>query len=193
MKIGWFSLRYGVISIFKMAAVRDHPRSLCCWPQLPVEFHVNLIHRPEDIAVRIFRIFAFNHLFRSPKWGFGGTFDHNCDYSSSRHPKDTSLCKSASVDVSHVKIGSAAWALGPWKDFAYKEEIIKKLSGNFGYMGRSNPWGDLDHMWRVWRYGGRNHVCSISWLSVKVCGCGERGKFAFSHWLDASPLQHWSH
>jgi len=60
-------------------------------------------------------------------------------------------------------------------------------------MGRSNPWGDLDRMWLVGRYGGRNHVCNISWLSVKGCGCGERGKFAFSHWLDASPLQHWSH
>ena len=25
--------------------IRDHPRSVCCWPQLPVKFHVNLIHR----------------------------------------------------------------------------------------------------------------------------------------------------
>jgi len=55
-------------------------------------------------------------------------------------------------------------------------------------MGRSNPWGDL-----VGRYRGRNHVCNISWISVKGCECGERGKLAFSHWLDASPLQHWSH
>ena len=69
----------------------------------------------------------------------------------------------------------------------------KRWSGNFGYMGRSNPWGDLDRMWLVGRYGRRNHVCNISWLSVKGCGCGKRGKFAFSHWLDASPLQHWSH
>ena len=68
----------------------------------------------------------------------------------------------------------------------------KKLSGNFGYMGRSNPWGDLDQMWRVGRYGGHNYVCNISWLSVKGCGCGERGNFAFSHWLEASPLQNWS-
>ena len=37
----------------------------------------------------------------------------------------------------------------------------KKLSGNFGCMGRSNPWGDLDQMWLVGRYGGRNHVCNI--------------------------------
>jgi len=60
-------------------------------------------------------------------------------------------------------------------------------------MGRSNPWGDLDQMSLMGRYPGRNHVCNISRLSVKGCGCGERGKFAFSHWLHASPLQHWSH
>ena len=70
---------------------------------------------------------------------------------------------------------------------------LKKLSGNFGYMRRSNPWGDLDQMRLVVRYRGHNHVCNIWWLSIKGCGCGERGKFAFSHWLDASPLQHWSH
>jgi len=46
-------------------------------------------------------------------------------------------------------------------------------------------------MWLVGRYGGRNHVCNISWLSVKGCG-GERSKFAFFHWLDVSPLQHCS-
>jgi len=77
--------------------------------------------------------------------------------------------------------------------FCVQRKKEKKLSGNFGYMGRSIPCSDLDQMSRVWRYGGRNHVCNISWLSVKGCGCGERGKFAFSHWLDASPLQHWSH
>ena len=66
------------------------------------------------------------------------------------------------------------------------------MSGNFVCMGRSNPWGDLDQMRLVGRYRGRNHVCNISWLSVKGCGCGERGTFAFSHWLEVSPLQHWS-
>ena len=78
---------------------------------------------------------------------------------------------------------------------AYKQrkKQRKKLSGNFSYVGRSNPWGDLDQMWRVGRYGGRNHVCNVWWLSIKGCGCGERGKFAFSHWLHASRLQHWSH
>ena len=71
--------------------------------------------------------------------------------------------------------------------FLRTKKEIKKLSGNFGCMGRSNPWGDLDQMRLVGRYGGRNHVCDISWLSVKGCGCGERGKFAFSHWLTRRP------
>ena len=55
-----FSLRYGDIMIFKMAAVRhlgivlpphETIYEVCCWPQLPVKFHVNLIHRSEDIAI----------------------------------------------------------------------------------------------------------------------------------------------
>jgi len=44
------------------------------------------------------------------------------------------------------------------------------MSGNFGYMGRSNPWGDLDQMWLVRRYRGRNHVCNIWWLSLRGVG-----------------------
>jgi len=75
--------------------------------------------------------------------------------------------------------------------FCVQRNKLKKLSGNFGYMGRSNPWDDVHQMWRVGRYGGRNHVCNIWWLSVKGCGCSERGNFAFSHWLDVSPLQHY--
>jgi len=39
---------------------------VCCWPQLPVEFHVNLIHRSED-SYLIFRIFGLKCLFRPPK------------------------------------------------------------------------------------------------------------------------------
>ena len=76
--------------------IRDRPRS-------PVKFHVNLIHRSEDIAVWIFRIFGLKCLFRSPKLGFWGTLDPNCNYSSSRHPKGTSLRKSASFKLSRVR------------------------------------------------------------------------------------------
>ena len=32
--------------------IRDHPRSLCCWSQLLVKFHVNLIHISEDNSHR---------------------------------------------------------------------------------------------------------------------------------------------
>ena len=53
--------------------IRDHPRSLCCWPQLPVKFHVNLIHRSEDIAIWIFRVFGLKCLF-SPRNGSFGDF-----------------------------------------------------------------------------------------------------------------------
>jgi len=59
------------------------------------------------------------------------------------------------------------------------------MNDNFGYMGRRNPLRDLDQiMWHVGRYGGRNHVCTIWWLSVKGCEFGEKGKFALSHWLE---------
>jgi len=36
------------------------------------------------------------------------------------------------------------------------------MGGNFGYMGEvSNPWGDLDQIRHVGRYGGHNYVCNI--------------------------------
>ena len=54
MKFDDFSLRYGDISIFKMAAVRHLEIVLPPYEtthEVPVKFHVNLIHRSEDIAV----------------------------------------------------------------------------------------------------------------------------------------------
>jgi len=55
--------------------IRDYTRSLCCWPQLPVKFHVNVIHSSEDYSYLNFRIFGLKCLFRSPKWGLWGTLD----------------------------------------------------------------------------------------------------------------------
>ena len=81
-----------------LTTIRDHPRSLCCWP-----------HRSEDIAIWIFRIFGLKCLFRPPKWGFLGLWTPKCDYSSSRPPKGTSLRKSASVKLSDVKIRWEVW------------------------------------------------------------------------------------
>jgi len=46
-------------------------------------------------------------------------------------------------------------------------------------------------MWLVGRYGKHNHVCNIWRLSIKGCGCGERRKFAFSHWLHAHCVTVW--
>ena len=48
--------------------------------QLPVKFHVNLIHKSEDIAISIFRIFGLKRLFRPPKWGFWGLWTPKCDF-----------------------------------------------------------------------------------------------------------------
>ena len=56
-----FSLRYGDISQNGdrplswncFATIRDHPRSLCCWPQLPVKFHVNLTHRSDYCQITV--------------------------------------------------------------------------------------------------------------------------------------------
>ena len=84
-------LRYGDISIFKMAAVRHlgiilppykttHEKKLLLAEAVPVEFHVNLIHRSEDIAISIFRIFGLKCLFRPPKWGFWGLWTPKCDF-----------------------------------------------------------------------------------------------------------------
>ena len=76
------SLKYGDISIFKMAAVRhlgiglppyETTHEVCCWPQLPLKFHVNLIHRFEFCAY-----LAWN----GPKWGFWGLWTSKCNYSS---------------------------------------------------------------------------------------------------------------
>ena len=107
-----FSLRYGDISIFKMAAVRH--LGIVSPPyetihEVPVKCHVNLMHRSEDIAVWIFRMFGLKCLFRSPKLVFWGLSTPNCDYSSSRAPKGTSLRKFASFKLSTVKICWGVW------------------------------------------------------------------------------------
>jgi len=96
-KSDYFSLRYGNLTIFKMAAVR-HLRivlppyktthNVCCWPQLPVKFHVNLIHRSEDIAIWIFRIFGL----KCPKMGVLGDFGPRKMWYSSSRPQKAHFC-----------------------------------------------------------------------------------------------------
>jgi len=101
-----FSLRYGDITIFKMAAVRylrNHRRSLCCWPQLAVKYHLDLIHISEDITIWIIRIFGLKCLFRPPKWGFWETLAPEMWLCIIERPSGTSLRKSASFKLSTVK------------------------------------------------------------------------------------------
>jgi len=86
IEIGWFFTEIWRYNDFQngshppswncFTTIQDHPRSLCCWPQLPIKFHVSLIHRYKDrpIAIWIFRIFGLKCLFRPPKWGFLGDF-----------------------------------------------------------------------------------------------------------------------
>jgi len=114
MKIGWFFTEIWRYINFQngghpptwncYTTIRHQPRSLCCWPQLPVKFHVNLIHRSEDIAIWIFCIFDLKCLFRPRNGGFGELWTPKCDYSSSKPPKGTSLRKSASFKLSTAKI-----------------------------------------------------------------------------------------
>jgi len=87
-KISWksddFSLRYGHNEIWQyidfqiggrppswncFTTIRDHPWSLCCWLQLPVKFHINLIHRSEDIVIWIFRIYLVWNTYSGPQNG----------------------------------------------------------------------------------------------------------------------------
>ena len=98
------------------ATIQDHPRSLCCWLQLPVKFHVNLIHRSEDIAIWIVRIVGLKCLFRPPKWGFGERWTPEREYSSSRPPTVTSLRKSASFKLSTIKIRWGVWPVGEFSE-----------------------------------------------------------------------------
>jgi len=53
---------------------------------------------------------AWNAYSGPQNWGFGGLWTHNCDYSSSRRPKGTSLRKSASFKLSIIKI---RWGVRP--------------------------------------------------------------------------------
>jgi len=124
-----------------------------------------------------------------PKMVFWGFCGWRCENTVLWPPKGTTLREFAYAGISCVKVGSTAWALGPWKDFANKQRN-NFLSGNFGYMGRSNSWGDLDQMWHVGKCGRCNHVRNTWWLLVMGCGCSERGNLPS---LEVLPLQHWSH
>ena len=73
MKIGWFFTEIWRYINFQ----NGHPRSLCCWPQLPVKLHVNLIHRSEDhnVYLNFFAYMAWNAYSGPQNGGFVETLD----------------------------------------------------------------------------------------------------------------------
>jgi len=91
--------------------IQDHTRSLCCWPQLPVKFHVNLIHRSEDSYLN-FSYIWLEMPIQAPKIKVLGDFGPLNVIIRSRPPKGTSLRKSASAKLSTVKIRWAVWPVG---------------------------------------------------------------------------------
>ena len=66
---------------------------------------------------------------------------------------------------------------------------VKEIKNNVGYMGRSNPWGNLDQLSLVAPHMVDVITCAI-FGDYRLRGVGVVKRFAFSHWLDASPLQH---
>ena len=102
-----------------MAAVRhlgivlppyETTHEVCCWPQLPVKFHVNLMHR--SIAIWIFSIW-FELPIQDPKMGVLGDVGPLNVIIHHRDPrKGTSLRKSASFKLSTVKIRWEVWPVG---------------------------------------------------------------------------------
>ena len=93
----------------------------------------------------VMRICIFHRLtiICAQKWGFGGGWGWRCEDIVFWPPKGTRVNTHASVDVSHVKIGSTAWALGPWKNFAYKEEIFKNWVVTLAIWGEVTPGATL--------------------------------------------------
>jgi len=101
------------------------------------------------------------------------------------------LRRTASFDVLSVKISLTDSPVGERKNQKKKCSKFRTLRGvYFTYMGSKNPWAD----WAQILFGGRrpwrNHVIQIWWRSVQGFLVGWGSKFAFSHILWRSSLQH---
>jgi len=85
IKIGWFFTEIWQYIDFLnggrppswncFITIRDHIRSLCCWPQLPVKFHVS----QSDTQIWRYSYLNFLHIWlevpiQAPKMGFFGDF-----------------------------------------------------------------------------------------------------------------------
>jgi len=116
-KLDDFPLRYGHITIFKMAAVSHLGIVL---PPYETTHEVSVAGRSclSNFMSIWYTDLNFSHIWlempiQDPKMGVLRDFEPpKCDYSSSRPPKDTSLRKSASVKLSTVKIRWGVWPVG---------------------------------------------------------------------------------
>jgi len=121
-----FSLRYGDISIFKMAAVRHLGIVL---PPYETTHEVSVAGRSclsnfmsiwyTDLKIQLFEFFTYLawYAYSGPQnGGFGGLWTPKCNYSSSRPPKGTSLCKSTSFKLSTIKICWGVWPVCELKE-----------------------------------------------------------------------------
>jgi len=127
------------------------------------------------------------------KWGFWGFWGWRCDNIVFWPPKGTTLREYESVDVLRDKIGTTAWAQALWGKNCVQRKKQKNWVVTLAIWGEITPGAMLT---RCRLFGDMVDIITwaiFSWLSVKGCGCGDRGKFAFCYWLDASPLQHWSY
>ena len=133
-----FALRYGDITIFKMAAVRrvefwkfsflitwrsSSSKSAAVYKiswksddfhwDMAIYFkvHVNLIHIIWRYSYLNF-LFGLKCLFTPQKWFFWGLWTPKCGYLSSRPAKGTPLHKSAFFKLSTVKIRWGVWPVG---------------------------------------------------------------------------------
>jgi len=82
-----------------LTTIRDHPRSLLLAAQIWWYSYLNFWH-------------VLKCLFRPQNAGFEGLWTPECDYSSSRPPKGTSLRNSAFFKLSTVKIRWGVWPVG---------------------------------------------------------------------------------
>jgi len=125
-KISWkshdFSLRYGDLSIFKMAAVRHLGIVLPPYEtihEVSVAGRISLSNFMSiwytDLKIQLFEFFAYlawNAYSGTQNGGFRALWTPKCDYSSSSPQKGTHLRKFASVKLSTIKIHWGVWPVG---------------------------------------------------------------------------------
>jgi len=161
IEIGWFFTEIWRYNDFQnggrpppwncFTIIRDHPRSLCCWPHLPVKFSCQ-----SDT-----HIWRYSYLNSDHQNGnFVGLWTAKCYYSSSRPPKGTSLRKSASFKLSTVKIRWGVWPVGELTESVTDTHTDRQThTGKFIFC----PCTALDRQKvQIRWYGECNHVASVT-------------------------------